>query len=268
MQPIRHVVFHPSAAVDLRKAVARAGRDDDVIAFFDDFSFGPINPPDPEVRRQWVEAELGYSGWGPPDLDTETFWKASLATEVRLIAWTSRRSARDYSNFLEWLWRLDDLPCEIVDLTDVPIRGHAPNRLKLPPRLVTSPAAVRADEFIANGLLDRAERLTKPARDHHRHVWLRLREEDAALRILNGSKLESAPVAYFDDLLLSFAAKDWHKAARIVGETMSKFWSDSLEPVGDIVLAARLRALVQVGKLESQGNLQHIRFSEVRLPRG
>jgi hypothetical protein len=33
-------------------------------------------------------------------------------------------------------------------------------------------------------------------------------------------------------------------------------------------LAARLRAFAAAGKIESQGNLFRIRYSEVRLPRG
>ena len=42
--------------------------------------------------------------------------------------------------------------------------------------------------------------------------------------------------------------------------------SESIQSVPDLFYAERLRKLVQDGKLESQGNLHYMRFSEVRLP--
>ena len=40
-----HFVFSPSGAASLAEALEQAGRDDQVVTFFDDLSFGPINPP-------------------------------------------------------------------------------------------------------------------------------------------------------------------------------------------------------------------------------
>lgn len=51
---------------------------------------GPINPPDPEARRQWVEEELGYAGWDDATNTThsgERHWNPSPN-----IAWISRRN--------------------------------------------------------------------------------------------------------------------------------------------------------------------------------
>jgi hypothetical protein len=44
----------------------------------------------------------------------------------------------EYAGFLEWLWRLGDEPCEVVDLTEVKISygpQHGPPR---PPELAMS----------------------------------------------------------------------------------------------------------------------------------
>ena len=43
-QTTLHVVFTPSGAGNLREALKNAGRDGQVVTFFDDLSFGPINP--------------------------------------------------------------------------------------------------------------------------------------------------------------------------------------------------------------------------------
>ena len=57
----------------------------------------------------------------------------------------------------------------------------------------------------------------------------------------------------------------WRKVARIVGMTIGDL-SERLPNVPDVYYAQRVRRLVAVGELESQGNLAYMRYSEVRLP--
>src|SRR5262245_11950554 len=68
-----------------------------------------------------MEEELRYTGWEWVLAEEEAFWRAALAEDVCRIAWISRRSAPEYCGFLEWLWRLGDLACEVIDLTDMPV---------------------------------------------------------------------------------------------------------------------------------------------------
>src|SRR5216684_789515 len=79
IMPSLHVVFGPSAAVDLRRALAEIGRADRVVCPFDSYSFGPINPPDGDARRRWVEDELGYEDWEVVIGQTDEFWRESLS---------------------------------------------------------------------------------------------------------------------------------------------------------------------------------------------
>ena len=98
--PTLHIVFNPSAAAELQHgALQQADRDERVVSLFDCLSFGPINPPDPDLRRKWVEEELGYSGWEAVVGETTSFWPEALSTSYRRIAWLSRRSAREYAGF-------------------------------------------------------------------------------------------------------------------------------------------------------------------------
>ena len=127
-----HIVVTPSAAGCLAKALHDTGQMERVASHFDHLSFGPINPPDPKTRLQWIEEELGYTGYDYVFARDEAFWKEALSEDVRKVAWVSRRSAPEYCGFLEWLWRLHELPCEVVDLTDMMVvrRGKDGN----PPR--------------------------------------------------------------------------------------------------------------------------------------
>lgn len=119
-----HIVFNPSAAAGLRDAQRQAGRDERVVSLSDCLSFGPINPPDPGLRTQWVKTELDYSGWEDVVNEATSFWREALSISERRIAWLSRRSAQEYAGFLEWLWRLDQDEIEVVDLTDVILEGN------------------------------------------------------------------------------------------------------------------------------------------------
>lgn len=78
-------------------------------------------------------------------------------------------------------------------------------------------------------------------------------------------RLTSSDTVLVDKALLSDCVSSWRKVARIIGRALDQV-PDSLDDVPVGYFAQRVKALVAAGQLESQGNLDHIRFSEVRLP--
>lgn len=79
-------------------------------------------------------------------------------------------------------------------------------------------------------------------------------------------RLTAEQIQRIDDALLSDCARSARKVARIVGSA----WLQLRDELRDIPMgfyAQRVKAIVAAGKLESRGNLDHMRFSEVRLPR-
>lgn len=259
-----HIVFNSSAAAGLRDALQQAGRDERVVSLSDCLSFGPINPPDPELRRRWVEEELDYTGWEEVIGEATSFWSEALSISNRRVAWLSRRSAQEYAGFLEWLWRLDEEPIEVIDLTDVMVAGNSTGLTER--HFAISLGMLPPHKIFENELFDRAEALTAILRAQYRELWGRLRIENAPLRILSEGELVSAPLSFFDPLLLSSATPEWQKAARVVGEALSDFWKTSVLQTGDLVLCSRVRALARTGRLEFRGDLSNIQNSELRLP--
>ncbi len=79
------------------------------------------------------------------------------------------------------------------------------------------------------------------------------------------AQLSEAEVATIDDALLGQASQRWRKVAMVVGITMGEL-PERVKGIPDVYYARRVRALVEKGRLESQGNLDYMRFSEVRLP--
>jgi hypothetical protein len=243
-------------------ALREVGREDSVACHLDNLALGPINPPDPQARLAWFEQELGWTGSEWVWASTEAFWNEALQKDVRKVAWISRRSAPEYTGFLEWLWRLDGSACEVVDLTDMTVVHRRKDGTPTGAMRALSLALLRPEAIIENGLLDSAEPLPQTAYEQYREIWQGLRAENAPLRVVGADGLRSAPITFFDPLLLSCAKVEWQRAARVVGEAMAK---DEFFQAGDEILSTRIIALVELGLLEGRGNPAKIRECEVRL---
>ena len=81
------------------------------------------------------------------------------------------------------------------------------------------------------------------------------------------SRLTGQDLKLIDETLLAGAGPSWRKVARVVGTTMTQL-NKQFPGVPDGFYAQRVATLVQSGKLHSQGNLDYMRFSEVRLASG
>ena len=79
------------------------------------------------------------------------------------------------------------------------------------------------------------------------------------------SRLLPAEIALIDEALLAECAPTWRKVARVVGGALGSL-QHQVAGVPDGYYAQRVAVLVSAGSIESQGNLQYMRFSEVRLP--
>jgi len=215
-----------------------------------------------------VEKELGRADWNKAPNSTERLWDEARFPGIRKVAWLTRRSAMEYAGFLEWLWRRGDEPCEVIDLTDVTVSDRLEQGPPRPPRLAISLAMLHPDIIASEKLWNLAEPLQASVRTRYLDLWRQLREENAPLRVVDGGTLRSAPITFFDSLLMSYATDDWQKVARIVGEGLTAEWDDGVFQTGDLVLAARVNALVESGRLEYRGKHPlEMQLSEVRLPK-
>jgi hypothetical protein len=264
-----HVVFTPSGAGCLRQALENAGRDDQVIAFFDNLSFGPINSPESSLRAKWVEDELCRTGWDDVTAQSERIWPEALAPTRRKVAWLSRRSAMEYAGFLEWLWRLGDDPCELIDLTDFKVPRPSKHGPPTPAVLAISLGILPPKQIEDSNLFDHATTLPAKERSEYRALWGQLRTDNAPLRVVDGNALVSAPISFFDARLMSYATDDWQKVAMIVGRALAAEMDDCIFQTSDIVLVARVNALIEAGRLELQGESAfEMHASKIRLPAG
>jgi hypothetical protein len=265
-QTTAHFVFTLSGAGCLVKALRKAGRDDQVVATCHGFNVGPIDPSDPSARAKWLENELGRID--PKDAArSERSWDETRFPGHRKVAWLTRRSTAEYAGFLDWLWHRGDTPCDLVDLSKAEISypdEHGSTPLMASP---TSIALLAPDIIARNRLWDLAEPLQSAERLRYRELWGQLLSENAPLRVLNGDKLVSAPISFFDEMLTSLVTEHWQKVARIIGTAMADEMEDGIIQSDDTFLAARLDVLARDGRLEIRGGSAHdMHVSEVRLP--
>jgi hypothetical protein len=247
--------------------MAQSGCEDRIIAFPDNLSFGPISGVDFDTRAKWVRETLGDLSDIYSREVQDAFWRDALDEGVSRVVWLSRRSPQEFAGFLEFISRLGDAPCDVVDLTEFVLPERIINGRPYPRFLPGSLAMLTADRILIHDLPNLAEPLAPALRAQYRSAWATLCAENADLRVIDTQlNLVSAPITYFDQQLMSGAKEDWLKSARIIGHTLGTFMDGPRYQAGDLLLASRVRALVKAGLLEGAGDLWQIRFSEVRLP--
>lgn len=78
------------------------------------------------------------------------------------------------------------------------------------------------------------------------------------------SKLTDPQIDEIDEYLLKMATNQFRKVAMIVGLAMSE-QPNRIKGIPDVYYAQRVKRLVNLGLLEAEGNLDYMRYSEVRL---
>jgi hypothetical protein len=188
-----HVAFGSSAAGSLKLALSTLQLREEVLELGDDLAFGPINPLDTSLRLEWGEAEVGLENDPELQADIEEFWTrlSSVPVGTDLVAWMSRRSVSEYCGFLEVLSRVDDL--SVVDVADIefvrPDGSPYPEGAK-------AFAAVPDAQVIAKNLIERAVRVSPSQREAYLTEWRKVRQENAALRVLTPEGLVSVPIDF------------------------------------------------------------------------
>jgi hypothetical protein len=254
-----HIVEGHSAAGSLMQALRLAGREDGLLVFLDDLSCGPVASMDPVERNAWWQEQMD---WPEIDEHLRSFWGEVDATEGRLVVWFGRHSARELAFRMAWAWRMIGRPYHVIDVTGlrIPVRwGDG--------RDGVIEAAQAVASIPANGLVPLFSSETAATADEdavHQREWTRLMAENAPFRIVTSAGLASAPLDYFDQLILAQASSAWKKMGRILGEALGASW-EPYQQVSGSTLRDRIMALIEKGDLVADGDPEDIWTCKVRL---
>ena len=261
----QHITFSDSGRGAVRHALQ--GTDCTVISLPDDLGLGPIHPYCSETRIDYFRnlcPEDEFVGYAD-DMKSlsETFWRSVSEQYEKRVVWFSRRSVMEYTGFLEFLSRQNDLSgIEVVDLTDGVPGDGAEMYGGEPYRIVTDAIGAMRPEWIAA-----AYRTSRPLQDdevaYYSAIWARLQEENTNLRTLWRGQLYSVEESLYDGPIFSLVPDFWRPAARVVGEALGTL-SDEYHQTGDLFIYSRLLHLVDMGIVECRGDRKAMRFLEVR----
>jgi hypothetical protein len=153
---------------------------------------------------------------------------------------------------------------QIIDVTDEAIMTHADGGNETR-RLMETIAMVHPDDFPLTRLLNTAHSLPSTELADYRRIWIKLRSENSAFRVVGTFGIKSVPIDSYDSLLLSCTERKWLKCAMIVARVAVRTQEEGYHNGDDLVLFGRLRALAKSGAIESSGSMLDMRSSEVRL---
>ncbi|MDE1157797.1 MAG: DUF1835 domain-containing protein [Neorhizobium sp.] len=204
-----HIAPGDSAAGTLRQALQIADQDDEVLAYRDDLSCGPIGTDDLKARVEWWQQDLD---WPELEEDLRSFWERVKTTDKRIVVWFGGHSARELAFRLAWASRMRNRPYHLIDVTGlrIPIRRRDGSSGTTEPAKAVSiiPADVLAT-LIGNQQSSSAEVELKCQQE-----WTRLKSENAPCRIVSEIGPISAQDNHFDRLILDSANMEWKNGVR------------------------------------------------------
>jgi hypothetical protein len=244
-----HVVVGGSAEATLRKALASVAPIDVVVGFRDPLDVGPVWDIDAggEARAAFWE-EVGLNAQWPVERRAEaTAWAALKAARAPIVVWHGPHPT-EYLLTLRVAAHLADDGTELHEV----VRRRSTQRL---PAFFGAVNLATVSELAA--LIDaRVAMLDAPARATR---WHSLCESTSAyFRDLTPDGVVELGADAHDDRILSACTEEWTSTARVLGTIMAEL------PVGDLVLAWRVRTLVARGRLAGRGQ-GALGVAEVRL---
>ncbi|WP_298667169.1 DUF3658 domain-containing protein [uncultured Methanofollis sp.] len=239
------------------------------LALPDDLSLGPIDPYDLEARQAFFRAlycGTEYEAWYTDALPAiQKFWDATRPGDARRVVWLTRRSAREYAGFLEYLSREPD-PCgiEVIDLTDGIDVLYEDEPDPGPDRLVPTSLGELRPEWLA-AQQDEGRTLTPDEAEYYLRTWRQLKqdEDDLDVRTLWWGQLCCTISDTIPHAVLNAVPNEWTSAARVIGDALETL-SREYDQCGDAYLYSRLLSLIDLGWVEAEGDPWTMRFLQVR----
>ena len=265
-----HIVFQQNDVDVLQEAIALdPSLQGEIIQIADDFAVGPVKDiflqEGIDRRKQWwrdVLAEGDYDGIvddGSVADDNKTVAQLieRLQENTSEIIWIwAAQNKHDVSGYYWLVSQLKNFQGRIfiLYLNNLPFISEKGN-IFYPVNLFQIPAK----EFI------KAKKLARPVTTGEFEIdadeWMKLCNEDKAVRILEGGKkLVQYDYDFYDRELKGFITGDWQRASKIIHHFLSK----AKQTTSDAYLLWRLKLLVATGEVEVQGELKTMKDFEMK----
>jgi hypothetical protein len=254
-----HIVFNESEVELMQQVIASdetlAG---EVVQIKDDFAVGPLTELDTEegwqARYHWWTTRLDNSPYAGSnsikfdDRETVKELKEKLSTNPQEEIWIwMGQNQHDVSGYY-WLMRqLNEFAGRvmILYLNNLPFINEK-GQIFYPSWL----SEIQPKEFL------KAKKLARPITLSEFEVdpdeWKKICEENSMVRILEGGKkLAGKDENFYDNEIVKNLTADWQKATRVLTNTLHRMKIKT----GDVFLMARMKQLINDGKIEVTGEV-------------
>jgi hypothetical protein len=259
-----NIVFGDLAKTTLAHALAVHRREEEILTFPDDLSFGPINPLEGVVRAKWIVDNFHVSPgkWGVFPRRFARFQNLLSRTDAKINCWVCPNSVYELCGFFEIICKHDQRDLYYIDTMRI-------DAAQLAHAKVSERAAIRLAHLspaIASHLIGKEVLVSASMRAERRAIWHKLRAENAPLRTIGPNGIESIALSSFDSTLLAQVGLEWRPARSVVIYAAVAANTNDFFRVDMIVLAGRLQALVKEGRIEASGDISDWPAMQVRLP--
>lgn len=265
-----HIVFNEDDVAVMKKAIeldeSLAG---EVIQIKDDYAVGPLQNlyigEGIDARRNWWREVLAGGDYAS-SVDDESINDYKTAAELvgtmrrdeteQIWIWAAQNK-HDVSGYYWLLHYMKEFQGRvfILYLNNLPFFNEKGN-IFYPQWLHEIPAK----EFLKAKKL--AREITPSEFEVDPDEWIKLSNEDKAVRLLEGGKkLVQEDYDYYDTELKKFVTADWQKASKIIHQFLSK----AKETTGDAYLLWRLKQMIAADMFDVQGNVGGMKEFEIKL---
>jgi hypothetical protein len=242
------------------------GPSPEVVALFDDLSFGPLHP---QRRLKWWQDNF----YSPDDTARDDkqeiwcrqsrFWELALAADVEPFVWLNRNSSQEMTGLLSFVGKTGGRRFRLFDVSHITAQDatHA----------LTRPVSI--SQLLPHTFTQVLLQCPNPACASSQSIeawaadWEQILNEDSVLRVVDSrGRLISVPESYFDEWILRFVDIPWIKAGRVAGDALGAFDRERHQRMSDLYALRRLHSLAEAGLLEVKGTLGAFQEFSVRLP--
>jgi hypothetical protein len=266
-----HIVFNESE-VELMQKVMELDPElqGEVLQIRDEFGVGPLAELDTEegwnARLEWWRGQLKGSPYKEElagsfdDRQTVAALKEKLDQDADEQVWIwMGQNQHDVTGYYWLMPQLKDYQGRIMILylNNLPFINEK-GQIFYPSWI----GEIQPKEFT------KAKKLARPITLSEFEVdpdeWKKLVEENAAVRVLEGGKkIAGRDEDFYDNELIKNLTPEWQKATRVLSNTLHRMKIKT----GDVFLMARMKKLIEAGKIEVTGDIEKSwKDFDVKLP--
>ncbi|MBG9911587.1 hypothetical protein ABD83_09005 [Bacillus xiamenensis] len=272
-----HIVFGAAAAGSLKQALRemKLDQEDDIIAFNDIYSIGPLlhlhEHEGQEKRKAWLRNMISNEFGDFDDMVTDQHKMFQQIKDIKgstsILIWTGNNAHEQIAlRYAIYLLKEKNIELSLINTTTA--FDHLFNT-KTRRMDIRHTGEITPGKFkVLYGSKDHIQLVTKEEREKLKNEWLSFAHENHTLRIWRNEQTINVPEDEFDAYLVKMAKRvhqsdqeEYIKTPRLIGEVIGHLE----QYIGDDFIEYRLKKLIDQGVFDMKGKRISMRYYSIKL---